>query len=52
MRADTMKPRKISPRFSKREQLRRNPVNRRNRRSPSVRRLSSARSYSQGAAGF
>ena len=48
MRANTMKPRKMTSSFSKREKMRRNPFSRRNSRSTSLRRLSSSRSYAQG----
>lgn len=44
-----MKPRKITSSFSKREQMRRNPFGRRNRRSTSLRRLYISRSYTHGS---
>ena len=49
MSAKTMNPRNMTSSFSKRENTRRKPLSRRNRRSTSLRLLYSSRSYFQGA---
>ena len=48
MSANEMNPRKITSSFSKREKMRRNPFNRRNSLSISLRLLYISRSYSHG----
>ena len=48
MSANEMNPRKITSSFSKREKMRRNPFNRRNSLSISLRLLYTSRSYSHG----
>ena len=48
MSANEMNPRKITSSFSKREKMRRNPFNRRNSLSISLRFLYISRSYSHG----